>query len=119
MTDMNPKLSSFIDNIKESQLLWGLMDADGEGWVVCDSSEYEDTDVMPLWSSEANAQKHCCDEWADYKATAISLVEFLEYWVEDLNHDGVLIGVDWEANEDCMEVDPIDLAQDLAEIEAE
>lgn len=119
MTEMQGALKSFIDNVKESQMLWGLMDAEGEGWVVCDSSEYEETDVMPLWSSEAKASEHCTDEWSTYKATAIPLVEFLEYWVEDLNHDGVLVGVDWLANEECLECDPIDLAQSLAEIEAE
>ncbi|MBT1445850.1 DUF2750 domain-containing protein [Shewanella sp. JM162201] len=119
MTEMQPQLSEFVDNIKDSQVLWGLMDKDGEGWVVCDSSIYEETDVMPLWSSEAKAAEHCSEEWATYRPAAIPLVEFLEYWVEDLNNDGVLVGVDWQANEECIELDPIDLAKQLAEIETE
>ncbi|QSX28678.1 MULTISPECIES: DUF2750 domain-containing protein [Shewanella] len=119
MSEMNTELGQFVSNVQESQLLWGLQDAGGEGWVVCDSSEYEDTDVMPLWSSEALAKSHCTEEWANYLVASISLVEFLEYWVEDLNNDGVLIGVDWKANEDCLELDPVDVAKALAEVEAE
>ncbi len=45
------------------------------------------------------------------------LEEFLEYWVSDLNDDGVLIGVDWQTNEECLELDPIVLAKDLVDVE--
>ncbi|WP_110457989.1 DUF2750 domain-containing protein [Shewanella algidipiscicola] len=119
MTDSNPVLASFIDNVKEHQAVWGLQDETGEGWVVCDSSEYEETDVMPLWSSEAQAKVHCTDEWQDYQPAAISLEEFLEYWVKDLHDDGVLVGVDWIAEQECLELDPIDLAKNLVDIEQE
>ncbi|MCG9965173.1 MAG: DUF2750 domain-containing protein [Shewanella sp.] len=117
MTEINAALAGFIENVKEHQTLWGLMDETGEGWVVCDSGEFEDTDVMPLWSSETQAKSHCTEEWKDYQAVAISLEEFLEYWVSDLNDDGVLIGVDWQSDEDCLELDPIVLAKDLVDVE--
>lgn len=119
MSDQNPALTSFIENVKEHQVVWGLQDETGEGWVVCDSSEYEDTDVMPLWSSKDIAQGHCTEEWADYKAVSIALDELLEYWISDLNDDGVLVGVDWQTNEDCFEIDPIVLAKNLVDIEKE
>ncbi|MGX9461450.1 DUF2750 domain-containing protein [Shewanella sp. A14] len=119
MTEQTAALSSFIENVKQHQILWGLQDETGEGWVVCDSSEFEETDVMPLWSSEAAATSHCTDEWADYKAVTITLTDFLEYWVSDLNDDGVLIGVDWEADQECQEVDPIVLAKELVDFETE
>jgi hypothetical protein len=119
MTEINPALAGFIDNVKEQQTLWGLQDESGEGWVVCDSSEYEATDVMPLWSSEAAAKSHCTDEWQDYLAAPISLTEFLEFWVSDLNDDGVLIGVDWQSEQECLEVDPIELAKELVDFEQE
>lgn len=37
----------FIERVSESKLIWGL--ASEEGWGVCESNEYEDTDVMPFW----------------------------------------------------------------------
>ncbi|RTR39594.1 DUF2750 domain-containing protein [Shewanella canadensis] len=119
MTETNPLLTSFIENVKEHQAVWGLQDETGEGWVVCDSSEYEDTDVMPLWSTEAHAKVHCSEEWSNYQPVSITLVEFLEFWVSDLNDDGVLIGTDWQAEKECLEVDPIVLAQSLVNIEEE
>ncbi|RLV60632.1 DUF2750 domain-containing protein [Parashewanella curva] len=119
MTEITPTLTAFINNIEESQLFWALLDETGEGWVVCDSSEYEETDVMPVWSSEEEANKHCIEEWSGYKPAAISIREYLEIWVDDLNNDGVLMGVDWILDGDCHEIDPIELAKHLVEIEAE
>ncbi|MCL1048056.1 DUF2750 domain-containing protein [Shewanella abyssi] len=119
MTEMTPALESFISNVKQHQVVWGLQDETGEGWVVCDSSEFEATDVMPLWSEEAQAKSHCTEEWQDYSAVAITLGEFLEFWVTDLNDDAVLVGVDWVAEQDCLEIDPIVLATSLVNIEAE
>jgi hypothetical protein len=119
MTESNPVLASFIENVKEHQTVWGLQDETGEGWVVCDSSEYEETDVMPLWSSAEKAQVHCTEEWQDYQPAAITLTELLEYWIKDLHDDGVLVGVDWIAEQDCLELDPIGLAKHLVDIEQE
>ncbi|CAM4446991.1 DUF2750 domain-containing protein [Shewanella livingstonensis] len=119
MTEQTAALSSFIESVRQHQVLWGLQDETGEGWVVCDSSEFEETDVMPLWSSEAAARSHCTDEWADYNPVTITLTDFLEYWVSDLNDDGVLIGVNWEAEQECLEIDPIVLAKELVDFEKE
>jgi hypothetical protein len=119
MTEQNPALENFIENVKEHQVVWGLQDETGEGWVVCDSSEFEETDVMPLWSSEEAAKSHCTEEWAEYQPVDISLNDFLEYWVSDLNDDGVMIGVNWEAEQECFEIDPIVLAKSLVDIESE
>ncbi|MCG9696798.1 DUF2750 domain-containing protein [Shewanella sp. Isolate11] len=117
MTDSNPVLSSFIENVTEHQAVWGLQDETGEGWVVCDSSEFDETDVMPLWSTPEQAKQHCTEEWQDYQVAAIPLEELLEYWIQDLHDDGVLVGVDWQADQDCLELDPITLAKHLVDIE--
>ncbi|KFZ36702.1 hypothetical protein HR45_14680 [Shewanella mangrovi] len=119
MSELSAVLSSFLKNIEETQTLWALQDESGEGWVVCDSTMYEDTDVMPLWSTEEMAAKQCNDEWQDFTPTPISVEEFLEYWVEDLNEDGVTIGIDWQGDENCEELEPVEFAKTLAEIEAE
>ncbi|MCE9678568.1 DUF2750 domain-containing protein [Shewanella sp. AS1] len=117
MTDSNPSLAGFIENVTEHQAVWGLQDETGEGWVVCDSSEFENTDVMPLWSSAELAKFHCTDDWQNYQPAKIPLEELLEYWIQDLHDDGVLVGIDWDAEQDCIELDPIVLAKKLVDIE--
>lgn len=119
MAEQQQILSTFIENVKENQCLWGLQDADGEGWVVCDSAEFENTDVMPLWSQETLALTHCTEEWSDYQAVQIPLSEFLEFWVSDFNDDGVLVGINWQNNDNCQEIDPIELAKSLVDVEEE
>ncbi|NKF51606.1 DUF2750 domain-containing protein [Shewanella sp. WXL01] len=119
MTEQSATLTGFIAQVKEHQVIWALQDETNDGFVVCDSSEYEDTDVMPLWSSKDAAQSHCTEEWADYSAVEIKLGEFLEYWVGDLNDDGVLVGIDWQVDQDCEELDPIVLAKSLVDVEEE
>ena len=117
MSTIEQVLATFVDDVKTNQCLWGLQDETGEGWVVCDSVEFENTDTMPLWSKESLASAHCTEEWESYKAIAIPVAEFLEYWVSDFNDDGVLVGINWQNNEDCPELDPIVLAKALVDIE--
>ncbi|WP_025820616.1 DUF2750 domain-containing protein [Shewanella marina] len=117
MTEQVQIPEQFVASVKQNQCVWGLQDQDGEGWVVCDSSEFENTDVMPIWSNQALALSHCTEEWQGYQAVEIALEDFLEYWVEDLNEDGVLVGLDWQEEQPCLEVDPIVLAKQLVDIE--
>ena len=67
---------AFIAEIKQTGEVWGLC-TDEDDWAVCASSAYEDTDVMPFWSSEAAAQAQCVGEWEVFHAQAIPLEEFL------------------------------------------
>jgi hypothetical protein len=113
----NSILNSFINETKQSQTLWALQDQASEDWVVLDSINFEETDVMPLWSNEALAQVHCIDEWKNYTPTAISVAQWLEFWVEDLNEDGVIIGINWQEEGDCEELELADFTQALATIE--
>jgi hypothetical protein len=112
MSQSQPLLQLFISNIKGSKKFWGLKDPASDDWVVCDSLEFDDTDVMPIWSEQASATAYCADEWATYQPMAISIDDYLEFWVEDLNEDGVLLGLDWKAKaESSVEIDPINVAK--------
>jgi len=119
MNDVSPVVQRFIANISESQQLWGLQDPTNEEWLVCDSGEYEDADVMPLWSEATLAQSHCTEDWSGFVPVAISVDDFLEFWVEDLNQDDVLVGIDWRSDDDCEEIEAFDLGQLLADVEAD
>ena len=119
MSQSHGLLQLFINNSKNSQQIWGLKDPSSDDWVVCDSLEFDQTDVMPLWSSLAVATAYCADEWSTYKPEAISIDDYLEFWVEDLNEDGVLLGLDWQAQEESSnEIDPIELAKAFADHES-
>lgn len=113
------QLQVFVDNSKASQTIWALQDPQTDDWVVCDSVEYSDTDVMPLWSNEAGANAYCTQEWQGYKAVAITVDDYLEHWVSDLNYDGVLVGLDWQVEQDfSVESDPIEVAKAFADYES-
>ncbi len=122
MTTQNSTLQTFLTNVKPSQALWALQDKDSEDWVVLDSIAFEDTEVMPLWSSAKLAQQHCIDEWVNYSPCKISLTDWFEFWLEDLNQDNVIIGVDWQVESDdeqeYLEMELADFTQALAEIES-
>lgn len=113
--DIQQNYALFIQQAQDSQQVWALQFDDE--WVVCDSNEQPGRDVMPVWSAEADAQRHCVDEWADYQAAPIALEEFMEEWVNDLAEDQVLLGINWNADLDGVEVEPLTLARDLADNE--
>lgn len=113
-------LANFLAEIKPKQLLWALQDKASEDWVVLDSPNFEDTDVMPLWSSAELAQQHCIDEWLDYTPSKISLADWFEFWLEDLNEDNVIVGINWQVqgDEEYLEMELSGFTQALAEIES-
>lgn len=118
MSDQTQNLAKFLAQVKPEQALWALQDKSSGDWVVLDSINFEETEVMPLWSSSELAQLHCVEEWSDYSPAQISLAEWLEFWLADLNEDGVIIGVNWQEDGDCFEMELGDFSQALAEIEA-
>ena len=118
MKDKQQILSEFLAEVKPTQQLWALQDKSSEDWVVLDSLNYEDTEVMPLWSSSALAAQHCSDEWADYLPAAIPVADWLEFWIDDLLADNIVIGINWRGDEQDLEIDLPEFAQAVAEIEA-
>jgi len=45
----------------------------------------------------------------------IGLDEFLDEWVEDLNEDNALVGLNWNDDQVCVEIEPVGLARALSE----
>ncbi len=106
----------FLSAIKESGQVWSLKSE--EGWVVCDSEEFEDTDVIPFWSAREYAAVQCTEEWAGYTAVEIGLDEFVDQWLHEMEEDGVLVGPNWNANMEGLEIEPVDLARAVLEEKA-
>jgi len=79
----------FVERVKATGTIWGLKS--DKGWAVCESNEYEETDVYPFWSDEAEARVHCTDDWAHFAPASLPLDVFI----------------------DTLEVEPDDLAREL------
>ncbi len=118
MTDQTKTLATFLAEVQPNQAVWALQDKGTSDWVVLDSINFEETEVMPLWSSSDLAQQHCCDEWQGYTPAKITLADWLEFWITDLNEDGVSVGIDWPVEGECTELELSDFSQALAEVEA-
>lgn len=112
-SDPQQNYLAFVEGIKATGEVWGV--ATPEGWVVCDSEEFEETDVIPFWSNEEDAKAQCADEWADNTAKSISLDVFVERWLTGMAEDGVLVGPNWSLEMDGLEIEPEALAEKLLE----
>ncbi len=112
--EIESQLVSFVEKVRVSEQVWALGGEDG-GFVVCESNQFADTDVLLLWESEDAAKAQCKEEWADYSPLEITLDEFLDDWVEDLKSDDALVGLNWNDDQVCVEIEPVGLARALSE----
>ncbi|WP_371378060.1 DUF2750 domain-containing protein [Thalassotalea aquiviva] len=113
MSDTQLTLTSFRDLVVEEEQLWALQTPE-QDWVICESDQPE-MDVFPLFSSQQKAEAFCTDEWQDYQAVAIDLEQFLEEIVVDLAEQSILCGVDWELDQEAIEMNAIDFAKALVD----
>ena len=109
--DPAENLDRFIVEAMELGCVWGLEGADG--WALSASEAHDDVDVMPFWSQESFAQAHCQDDWEGYKPVAIELVEFLEDWLPGMHEDVLLVGINWNAELEGEELEPLDLLEEF------
>ena len=108
------ELDRFVVEALETGCVFGLESE--EGWALCPSEKYPNSDVMPLWSDRVAAQSQCRDEWGDYQAIPIALDELLDDWLPGMHEDELLVGVNWNQELEGEELEPLDL---LAEFEQE
>ncbi len=107
--DFQQNYRIFVEEILASGKLWAVKSVDG--WVFCESEEFEETDVIPFWSSQADALAQCRDEWAGNTVEAIELTAFTENWLSGMAEDGLLVGPNWNAEMEGLEIEPVDLAE--------
>jgi Protein of unknown function (DUF2750) len=111
--DPAENLDRFIVESMERGCVWGLQGSDG--WALSESETRDGVDVMPFWSQEHFAQMHCQDDWEDYHSVAIELEEFLEDWLPGMHEDVMLVGVNWNAELEGDELEPLDLLEEFEE----
>jgi hypothetical protein len=106
--------AAFVERVTASGLLWGLKS--GSSWAVCESNEYEDTLVYPFWSDESEARRHCTGDWQHFEPASVELSAFIEHWLPGMHEDQVLVGTNWDADLAGLEWEPLELAQQLADV---
>lgn len=109
--DTDENYDRFIDDALATGCVWGL--ESDEGWALCPSVNNDDISVMPLWSQPEFAKLHCAEEWAGYKVIPISLEELLDDWLPGMHEDVLYVGVNWNAELEGEEVEPLDLLEDI------
>ncbi|MBD1576982.1 DUF2750 domain-containing protein [Vibrio sp. S11_S32] len=107
--DIEANLALFVQETQDTKLVWGLRNEDG--WLACDSTEFQESEVMPFWSTKEDAQAHNVEEWSDFEVLEIPLDIFVEDWLITLAEDGVLIGTNWNAQLEGKELEPSELAK--------
>lgn len=109
--DVEENMDRFIVEAIATGCVWGLESP--EGWAICPSEKYKETDVMPFWSQPEFAQQHCEGEWSIYSPVAVALDEFMEEWLPGMHEDVLLLGVNWNSELEGPEVEPLDLLADI------
>ena len=102
----------FIKNVVAADEVWGLEGQDG--LAISSSSEDEEQDVIPFWSSESLAESVAVDDWVGFKPSPMGLTEFLENWLVGMHNDEILVGTNWDAALSGKEIEPMQIALDLA-----
>ena len=98
------RLDRFCARAAASGEVWVL--TEGEDCAVVESEEFEETEVMPFWSSKAGAEGTATGDWARYTPGAVPLDEFVDKWLVQMHEDGFLVGPDWSDDLEGDEVEP-------------
>ena len=109
--NIEENLDRFVLEAIETGCVWGLEGPDG--WALCPSEKYKDTDVMPFWSQPEFAQALCEGEWSVYKPVPVALSELLEDWLPGMHDDVFLVGINWTEDLEGTEIEPLDLISDI------
>lgn len=109
--DIEENMDRFIVEAIATGCVWGLESSDG--WAICPSEKYKETDVMPFWSQPEFAQQHCEGDWSIYQPVAVALDEFMEEWLPGMHEDVILLGINWNAELEGPEIEPLDLLSDI------
>jgi len=113
--DFRENYDRFIFEANELEIVWNLQSE--EGFAICESSQYEDVQVMPFWSLEADAKKACRDDWKDYKPNPIRIDDFIDAWLHGMEEDNTAVGINWNDELEGVEIEPVILIDDLLDEE--
>lgn len=85
--------SRFYQEIILHQQVWGIRDSGGFPAPVSGDGERS----MPFWSLRSRAEKviSVVSAYRDFEVEAIPLAVWRTRWIEGLDRDGILVGLNW------------------------
>ncbi|WP_435273941.1 DUF2750 domain-containing protein [Psychrobium sp. nBUS_13] len=114
---MNQQLDNFATAIKLHQEFYGLFDENSQEWVIVDATNNNDGDALPLWSTKELASVQLTGEWKGFVLQAISIEDWLEFWMDDLQDSAIVIGINWGINDNLSEVSLTDFTNIVMQAE--
>jgi hypothetical protein len=110
------KHKRFIKTICESELVYGLGNA--EGLATSSSIHYQGQNgeaikVICFWAEKSLAKSCVKNAWSEYQISEIPLVEFMENWCVGMSNDYLLVGTEFDQNMLGFEAEPLKLILDL------
>ncbi|MEZ9236116.1 DUF2750 domain-containing protein [Shewanella sp. 10N.286.52.A9] len=112
MGQSSSQASVFYSEVIKSGIVWGIKDA--QGFPAPLNSEGKR--AMPFWSSESRAELIIknSENYSLFKPVAIPFKDFYEKWIDGLNRDGLLVGINWSGkNATGFDISPVDLKSNL------
>lgn len=109
--DFDDNCARFLPEAAAQGCVWSLEGE--EGFALCESEKYPQTEVMPFWSRREFAEIHADGDWADYRVVAIDLEEFMDDWLTGMHEDVLLVGINWNSELEGVELEPLDLLEQL------
>lgn len=109
--DSQRRYQQFLSRTIQTNEVWGLVNKDG--WCVCPSNDFLDTDVMLFWSDRAYANQCAIEEWSNYTPQEIPLTEFIDQWLTGMNEDGLMVGLNWSVQLIGLELEPLKVKADF------
>jgi hypothetical protein len=79
----------FIKVVADTTELWMIGDENG----IATYSDNENKVIIPVWPHEIYAKACCVDEFANYTPESISLNDWIEDWLSEMEEVGQLIAV--------------------------
>ncbi len=116
MSDSNPGPENsrrFVEQTIVSGQAWLL--SSPAGTAVCESEQFEDTDVILFFSTLTDARQVQAKLFPDHKPEKIALFDLLFRWLPGMAKDGVLVGPNWTVDLIGQEMEPADLSEELAD----
>jgi hypothetical protein len=105
------RYTHFIKQVVDWEQIWSLRSADG--WVL--AGDDEGRELVPVWPHARYAAACAQEAWQGSKPEAITLAEWMEYWLPGMQRDGRLVAVFPAPSNTGIVVTPERLHADLSE----
>jgi hypothetical protein len=93
MTQSASQAAAWRTDVRATGRLWTVEDDDG----IPAPIKAEGRRAMPFWSTRSRVEKIIASvpAYANFRPVEVSLKEFGNRWLDELERDGLLVGINW------------------------